>query len=189
MSSSSLWNTKFERWKKIVEAVNSGRYPNIVLYKGKLDTIPKAGGAAKIRSFLADVFKDGDNEWFNTALDTLEAKNGETANGGQPESSKREKTSLTERGTVARQEKIDGELGTARVTFPKGSYTPAEWKSITRAVKDIDGSTAVAKALDFSGVNLEGGALVATGHSVSEAYGKLDRIVDFALKPDLYPGS
>lgn len=184
MSSSSLWNTKFERCKKIVEAADSGRYPNIMIDNGQLVTTPVAGDAVKIRSFLADVFKDGDKEWFNTECDTLEASNGETAIDGQPESSKKKKVSETEQRTLARQEKIDGELGTARVTFPKGAYTPAEWEKITAVVKDIDGSTTLAKALDLSGVNLEGGALVATGHSVGDAHCKLSRLVNFAHERD-----
>ena len=189
MSSSSLGNTKFERWKKIVEAADSGRYPNIMIFDKKLVTIPTAGGGAKIRSFLEDVFKDGDNEWFSTALDTLEANNGETTNEGQPKSSKKKQIPLTEQGTFARQEKNDRELGTAKVSFLKGTYTPAEWKSITTTVKDLDGRTEVAKTLDLSDVNLEGRALVTTGHSVGEARCKLSRFVDFALKRDRYERS
>ena len=188
MSSSPLWNTKNERWKKIVKAANSGRYPNIMIDDGKLVTTPKAGDVAKILSFLADVFTDDDNEWFNPGFDTLEANNGETANEEEPESSKKKNASLTEQGALAWQEKIDRELGTARVIFPKGTYTPAEWKSITTAVNGLDGSIAVPKALDLSGVSLEGGALVATGHSVGEAHCKLSRIVDFALEGDSYRG-
>ena len=177
-----------ERWKKIVKAADSGCYPNVMIVDGKLVTTPKADGPAKIQSFLADVFKDGDNEWINTEFDTLEANKGEIANEGQPGSSKEKKTSLTEQHTLARQEKIDIELGTARVTFPKGIYTPAEWKAITKVAKDLDGSTAVAKALDSGGVNLEGGALVATGHSVGEAHCKLSRLVSFAVERDSYGG-
>ena len=189
MSSSALWNAKMERWQKIVKAVDSGRYPNIMIDDGKLFTTPKAGGAAKIQSFLADVFKDGNNERFKTEFDTLEANNGGMPNEGQPESSNKKKTSLTEQGTLAREEKIEREPGMARVTFPKGAYTPAEWKSITTAVKDLDGGTAVANALDLSGMNLEGGALVTTGHSVGEAHSKLSRFVSFALERNPYGGS
>ena len=189
MSSSSLWYTKFERWNKIVKAADSGRYPNIMIHNGEIVTTPKAGGAAEIQSFLADVFKDGDNEWFKTELDTLEANNEKPANEGQPESSKKKTTSLTEQDTLARLEKIDRELGTARVKFFKGAYLPAEWIAITVAVKDLDGSTAVAKALGFSGVKLEGATLVATGHSVAEAHCKLDRFVMFALERDYHRGS
>ena len=156
---------------------------------GKLVTTSKAGGTAKIQSFLADVFKDGDNEWFTTDFDTLEANSGDTANEGQPENGKRKKTSLTEQHTLATQKKIDIELGTARVTFPKGIYTPAEWKAITTVVKELDGRTAAAKALDVSGVNLEGGALVATGHSVVEAHCRLSRLVSLALERDSRRGS
>ena len=181
MSSSSLPNTKLERWKKIVKAADSGRYPDIKIDDGKLVTTPKAGDAAKILSFLYDVFKDDDNEWFDIEFDILEANNGQTANEGQHEGSRKKKTSQTEQSPLARQEKIDRELGTAKITFPKGVYTPAEWKAITTAVKNLDGSTAVAKALDFVGVNLEEGALAATGHSVGEAHGKLSRFVDFAF--------
>ena len=195
MSSSSLWYTKFERWKKIVKAADSGRYPNIMIHDGKIVTTPEAGGAAEIQSFLADVFKDGDNEWFNTELDILEANDGETAHEGQPESSKKKTTSLTEQDTPARQEKIDRELekierelGTARVTYPKGVYAPAEWRAITAAVKDFEGSTAVAEALGFSGVKLEGAKLVATGRSVAEAHCKLGKFVMFALERDSYRG-
>ena len=189
MSSSSLWNAKMERWEKIVKAVDSGRYPNIRIDDGKLVTTPRTGSAAKIQSLLADVFKDGNNEWFKTESDTLEANNGGIADEGQPESSNKKKTSLTEQGTLARDEKIEREPGMARVKFPKGVYTPAEWKSITTALKDLDGGTAVDNALDLSGMNLEGGALVTTGPSVGEAHSKLCRFVKFALERNPYGGS
>ena len=186
MSSYSLLNTEPERWKKIVKAADSGHYPNIMIDDGELVTTPKAGDAVNIQSFLADVFKDGDSEWFKTEFDTLEAGDGEAANEGQPESSKKKKISLTKQRTLARQEKKDRELGTSRVSLPKGNYSPAEWNTITTAAKDLDdGGTEARKALDLSGVNLEGGTVFATGHSIIEAHSKLSRFVTFALDHDL----
>ena len=154
---------------------------------GELVTTPKAVDAVKIQDFSADFFKDGDNEWFKTEFDTVEANNGEAVNEGQPESSKKKmkKISLTKQRTLARQEEKDRELGTSRVTLPEGTYIPAELKTITTAAKDLDnGGTAAAQALDLRGVHLEGGTVVATGHYIVEAHCKLRRFVYFALGHD-----
>lgn len=185
MPSYSLLNTEAERWKKIVKAADSGHYPNIMIDDGELVTTPKAVDAVKIQDFLADVFEGGDNEWFRIEFDTVEANNGEAVNEGQPESSKKKKISLTKQRTLARQEKKDRELETSRVSLPEGNYTPAEWKTITTAAKDLeDGGTAAAQALDLRGVHLEGGTVVATGHYIVEAHCKLRRFVTFALGHD-----
>ena len=184
MPSYSLLNTETERWEKIVKVADSGHYPNIMIDDGELVTTPKAVDAVKIEDFLADVFKDGDNEWFKTEFDTVEAINGEAVNEGQRESSKKE-ISLTKQRTLARQEKKDRELGTSRVSLPEGHYTPAEWKTITTAAKDLDdGGTAAAQALDLRGVHLEGGTVVATGHCIVEAHCKPRQFVTFALGHD-----
>ena len=173
MASYSSSNTEPERWEKIVKGADSGRYPEIMIDEGKIVALSKPSDrAARIQSFLADVFKDGDNEWFSVASDSVEASKGAAVDDGQPEgSNKKKKVSLTKQREMARQEKNDQGLGPQRAVYSKDSHPPAEWARITSQVS-------IRKP---PGVFLEGGKLVATDKTVAGAHQKLVEIVDWAL--------
>ena len=89
MSSYSSSNTEPERWAKIIEGADSGRYPEILIDDGKLVamSVPSIANS-RIQNFLADVFKDGDNEWFRSANDSVESTRGKAANDGQSKGGK-----------------------------------------------------------------------------------------------------
>ncbi|KAL9133380.1 MAG: hypothetical protein Q9175_005441 [Cornicularia normoerica] len=181
MGSYSSSNIEPERWAKIVKGADSGHYPHIMVDEGKLVTVPKTGDTDKIQSFLADVFKDGDNEWFDTTSDSVESSKGKAADAGKPETSKKKKVSLTQQRMNARQEKKDRGLGMQRVELSKGNYTDTEWKRITGIVS----------TQRPAGVSLEGGKVVATHHIITDAQRKLDSILDHVLQHDTAgrPGS
>lgn len=172
MASYTSSNTEPERWEKIVKGADSGRHPEIMIDEEKLVALSKPSDrAARIQSFLADVFKDGDNEWFGAANDSVEASNGKAkaVDDGQPEgSNKKKKVSLTKQRELARQEKKDQGFGKQRAEYSKDNYSPAEWAIIT-------GEASMRKP---SGVFLEGGKLVATDSNVPGAQKKLSEFVD-----------
>lgn len=123
MASYTSSNTEPERWEKIVKGADSGRHPEIMIDEEKLVALSKPSDrAARIQSFLADVFKDGDNEWFGAANDSVEASNGKAkaVDDGQPEgSNKKKKVSLTKQRELARQEKKDQGFGKQRAEYSK----------------------------------------------------------------------
>lgn len=92
MASYTSSNTKPERWAKIVKGADSGRHPEIMIDEQKLVAVSEPiYRAARTQSFLADVFKDGDNEWFSPANASDEASKGKAVDDGQPEGSNKKK--------------------------------------------------------------------------------------------------
>ena len=167
MASYTSSNIEPERWAKIVKGADSGRHPEIMIDDGKLVAVSFPSVAnARIQSFLADVFKDGDNEWFRP--------DGDVVDEGQPGSSKGKKTSLTQQRAKARQEKKDKGQVKARAELSKVGYSPQEWSTIcTKAC-----------TLHPSGVSLEGGKLVATANTPFDAQNRLQTFTAFALGQD-----
>ncbi|CAF9911627.1 MAG: hypothetical protein ALECFALPRED_007415 [Alectoria fallacina] len=172
MASYSSENTEPERWAKIVEGAESGRHPEIMVDEGKLVAVsmPCLKGA-RIQSFLADVFKDGDNEWFRPASDSVGSSKGKAAGDGQPESSKKKKVSTSQQRANSREKRKDMGLVKSRAERSKDQYSPTEWRTITGKASEKT----------TKGVFLEGGQLVATGSSTVDASNKLDMFVEFAL--------
>ncbi|KAF6229749.1 hypothetical protein HO173_011265 [Letharia columbiana] len=176
MASYSSSNTEPERWAKIVTGVDSGRHPEIMINEeGTLVAVsmPSAKGA-RIQSFLADVFKDGDNEWFSAVGDSVEASKGKAADYGQPESSKKKKVSLTQQRANRRQEKKDKGQVMQRAEETRDSYSPAEWARIM-------GEASTERP---QGVYIEGKKLVATDHTTLDASRKLELFIAHALRHD-----
>lgn len=173
MASYSSSTTSPERWAKIVEAEESGRYPDIMIDDGELNAVSKPElRAARIQSFLADVFKDdGDREWFGAASVPAEASEEKAASDGQPEGSKKKKISLTQQRANARQEKIDKGFVIARDERTKDDFSPTDWAKIT-------GDISTRKS---RGVYLEGGKLVATGRDGFCARDNMTKYLDVAL--------
>ena len=179
MASYTSSNVEPERWAKITEGVDSGRHPEIMIDDdGKLVAVSTPGLVnTRIHSFLADVFKDGDNEWFSPASDSVGAGEGKSADDGQPEGSSKKKISLTQQRASARQEKKDKGMVNQRAEWSKAVYTPIEWESITRKVC----------TLEPPGIFLEGDKLVATDSTLHGAENKLQLFTAFALGQDTKP--
>ena len=168
-------NTEPERWAKIVAGADSGRHPEIMIDDGKLVTFSMPSIAnARIQSFLADVFKDGDNEWFHPDSDPVESTQEKAADDGQPGSSKKKKISLTQQRANARQEKKDKGQVKARSELTKEGFTPQEWATINTKVGTLRPAS----------VFREGGKIVATDHTAKAARDALNAFVAFALKQD-----
>ena len=172
MASYTSSNTEPERWAKIVEGADSGRYPEIMVDDGKLVAVSMPSiASARIQDFLADVFRNGDNEWFRPASDPAEASKGKVADDGQPESSKKKKISLTKQRENARQEKKDKGLVKPRAETSKEVFSSDEWATISMKVC----------SLHPPGIFVEGGKIVATDHTVPDAQIKLQFFVAHAL--------
>ena len=175
MSPYTSSNTEPGRWAKIVAGADSGRYPEIMIDDGKLVAISMPSVAnARIQNFLADVFKDGDNEWFRPDNDPMEPAQENTADDGQPGSSKK-KISLTQQRANARQEKKDKGQVKARAELTKEGFTTQEWSTICTKVG----------TLRPSGVYREGKKLVATNHNHGDARNALQAFVAYALGQDV----
>ncbi len=161
MASYTSSNTNAERWAKIVTGVDSGRYPEIMIDDvGNLVAVSSPTTAsARIQSFLVDVFKDGDSEWFRSADDSIQSGKGEAADDGQPESSKKKKISLTQQRANARQEKKDQGLTPHRAELTKDKHTQQEWMRLTE-------QTYTRRP---NGVYHEAGKIVATDHDADAA--------------------
>ena len=175
MASHTSSNTEPGRWAKIVAGADSGRHPEIMIDDGKLVAVSKPSIAnARIQSFLADVFKDGDTELFRPNADLVEPAQEKAADNGQPESRKKKKISLTQQRANARQEKKDKGLVKARVELSKEGYTSEEWTTICTKVG----------TQRPSGVYREGGKIVATNNDVDDARRVLQSFVGYALEHD-----
>ena len=173
MASYTSSNTEPERWAKIVAGADSGRHPEIMIDDGKLVavSIPSIANA-RIQSFLADVFKDGDNEWFRPDSDPVESTAEKAADDGQPGSSEKKKISLTQQRANARQEKKDKGQVKVRAELNKENFTPQEWATINMKIG----------TMRPSGVYREGGKVVAThNNNVDEARNNLHSFVAYAL--------
>ena len=172
MASYTSSNTEPGRWAKIVAGADSGRHPEIMIDDGKLVAVSMPNIAnARIQSFLTDVFKDGDNEWFHPDSDPVEPTPEKAADEGQPGSSKKKKISLTQQRANARQEKKDKGLVKARAELNKDDFTSQEWATICTKVG----------TLRPSGVYREGGKVVATSDNVDTARNSLQGFVAYAL--------
>ena len=176
MASYTSSNTNAERWAKIVAGVDSGRYPEIMIDDvGNLVAVSSpTTQSARIQSFLADVFKDGDSEWFCSADDSIQSGKGEAVDDGQPESSKKKKISLTQQRANARQEKKDQGLTLQRAELTKDKHTEQEWMKLTE-------QTYTRRP---TGVYPEEGKIVATDHDADVAQKKLDLYVALVLGHD-----
>ena len=179
MASYTSSNVESERWAKIMEGVDSGRHPEIMIDDdGRLVAVSTPDLVnTRISSFLADVFKDGDNEWFSHVSDSVEVDERKSADDGQPESSKKKKISLTEQRASARQEKKDQGMANQRAEWSKAVYTPIEWEKITKKVC----------TLEPPGIFLEGKNLVATDSTLHGAENKLQLFTAFVLGQDTKP--
>lgn len=179
-SSYTSSNTEPGRWAKIVAGADSGRHPEIMIDDGKLVAVSIPSVAdARIQSFLADVFKDGDNEWFRPDNDPVKSTQEKAAKDGQPGSSKSKKISLTQQRANARQEKKDrGEGVKARAEMTKEGFNSQQWSTICTKVR----------TLRPAGVFCEGGKVVATDNNVGVARQRLQGFVAFVLgqDPSLY---
>lgn len=173
MASYTSSNTEPGRWAKIVAGADSGRHPEIMIDDGKLVAVSMPGIAnARIQSFLADVFKDGDNEWFRPDDGPVESTSEKAANDGQPGSSKKKKISLTQQRANARQEKKDKGQVKAKAELTKEGFTSQEWVTINMKIG----------TLRPAGVYREGGQVVAThNNNVDEARNNLHSFVAYAL--------
>ena len=172
MASYTSSNTEPGRWAKIVAGADSGRHPEIMIDDGKLVAVSMPSIAnARIQSFLADVFKDGDNEWFRPDSDPVEPTPEKAADEGQSGSSKKKKISLTQQRANAMQEKKDKGLVKARAELTKEGFTTQEWTTICTKVS----------TLRPSGVYREGGKVVATNDNVDTARSLLQGFVAYAL--------
>ena len=175
MASYTSSNTEPGRWAKIVAGADSGRHPEIMIDDGKLVAVSMPTIAnARIQSFLADVFKDGDNEWFRPDSDPVESTQEKAADDGQPGSSKEKKISLTQQRANARQEKKDKGQVKARVELTKEVFTSQEWATICTKVGTERPS----------GVYREGGKVIATNNNVEDARSTLRAFVAYALGQD-----
>ena len=171
MASYTSSNTEPERWAKIVNGEESGRYPEITIDGGTLKVFSKPEDrAASIQSFLADVFKDGDNEWFSAAGDPVEASEEEAADKGQPENSKTKRVSRTQQRANKRQEKKNLGPVRQREELAKDRFSSVEWEQITR---EVTRNT-------VKGVFLEGKKVIAIHESGLIPREMLDQLVDIA---------
>ena len=180
MASYTSSNTEPERWAKIVNGEESGRYPEITIDNGTIKAVSKPENrAARIQSFLADVFKDGDNEWFSVAGDPAEASEEKAAEKGQPESSKTKKVSLTQQRAIKRQEKKNQGPVSHKEELARDIFTSVEWEQLTRQVRRER----------IKGVFLEGKKIFAVDENGFLARKRLDLLVDVALgfDPDVEP--
>ena len=127
---------------------------------------------ARIQSLLADVFKDGDNEWFRPDSGPVKSTPEKAANDGQPGSGKKKKISLTQQRANARQEKKDKGQVKVRAELTRENFTPQDWATINVNIG----------TLRPLGVYREGGKVVAThNNNVDEARNKLHSFVGYVL--------
>ena len=174
MASYTSSNTEPGRWAKIVAGADSGRHPEIMIDDGKLVAISMPSIAnARIQHFLADVFKDGDNEWFRPNSDSVESTQENAADDGEPGSSKK-KISLTQQRANAKQEKKDKGQVKARAELTKEGFTSQEWATIRTKVG----------TMRPSGVYCEGEKVVATNNNPDNARSALRMFVAYALGQD-----
>ena len=174
MGSFSASNTTPERWEKIVKGADTGRHPFIMIDDEKLVTVGEPGiaGAKCIQTFLADVFIDGDNEWFNPADNSVDLTDGQDAeDNGQHGSSKQKEKSRAQKRADDKKEKTDKGLGRQRAEISKEIYTHEEWAKIA-------GKASTEKP---SAIFVEGGKLVATGNSLVDAERTLQVFVNHVL--------
>ena len=175
MASHTSSNTEPGRWAKIVAGADSGRHPEIMIDDGKLVAFSNPSVAnARIQSFLTDVFKDGDNEWFRPNPDSVEPALEKAACDGQPEGSKEKKISRQQRRANARQEKKGKGLVKARAELTKDGFASHEWTSMCTLVG----------TMRPTGVYREGGKIVATKNSIDDARSVLEGFLCYALAPD-----
>ncbi len=171
MASYTSSNTEPERWANIVNGEGSGRYPEITIDDGTLKVFSKPEDrAARIQSFLADVFKDGDNEWFSAAGDPVEASEEEAVDKGEPENSKTKRVSRTQQRANKMQEKKNLGPVLQREELAKDRFSSVEWEQITR---EVTRNT-------VKGLFLEGKKVIAIHVTGSIAREMLDQLVDIA---------
>ena len=170
MTSDLSSNTDPERWAKIVKGAGSARHPEIVIDDdGKLIAVSEPTvAAARIQRFLADVFKDGDNEWFGAANDSISCSKETNVSDAEPNCKKEMEMSLTQQRANARQEEKDKGLTHERAKTTMDDYTPGEWEAIKGSIS----------TQPPPGIFLEEGKLVATDETISAARVKLDKFLD-----------